>query len=54
MAWFMWSMLGEVLRFCAREKKWWLIPLVVLLLVLGLILVFASHTGISWALYPSF
>ncbi|HWF18956.1 MAG TPA: DUF5989 family protein, partial [Verrucomicrobiae bacterium] len=46
----MWSVLREFLRFCAQEKKWWLIPLVVIFLVLGLVLIFASSTGISWAL----
>jgi hypothetical protein len=50
----MWSVLGEFLRFCAREKKWWLIPLVVLLVVLSLVLIFASSSGIAWALYPFF
>jgi hypothetical protein len=50
----MWSVLREFLRFCAREKKWWLIPLVVVLLVLGLVLIFASSSGIAWALYPFF
>jgi len=51
---FMWSVLKEFLRFCAREKKWWLVPLVVVLVVLGLILIFASSSGIAWALYPFF
>jgi hypothetical protein len=50
----MWSVLKEFLRFCGREKKWWLVPLVVVLVVLGLILVFASSSGIAWALYPFF
>jgi len=51
---FMWSVLKEFLRFCAQEKKWWLVPLVLFLLVLGLILVFASSSGIAWTLYPFF
>ena len=50
----MWSLLKEFLRFCKQEKKWWLAPLIVLLLALGLILVFASSSGIAWALYPFF
>ena len=38
---------------CRQEKKWWLIPLVVVLLVcLGAILIFTASSGIVWALYP--
>ena len=48
----MWSLLKEFLRFARQEKKWWLIPLVVLLLALGAILIFTSSSGIAWALYP--
>jgi hypothetical protein len=50
----MWSLLKEFLQLCRQEKKWWLIPLVVVLLVLGLVLVFASSSGVAWALYPFF
>ena len=38
----MWSVFKEFLRFCAREKKWWLIPLIVVLLLLGVILIFSA------------
>ena len=50
----MWRLLKELLQLCRQEKKWWLIPLVVVLLALGAILVFASSSGIAWALYPFF
>ncbi len=50
----MWSLFKEFLRFCRQDKKWWLIPLITLLLILGLFLVFASSSGIAWALYPFF
>ncbi|HEY2083859.1 MAG TPA: DUF5989 family protein [Verrucomicrobiae bacterium] len=49
----MWSLIKELLRFCRREKKWWLIPLVSLLVLLGIILILTANSGISWALYPS-
>ncbi len=48
----MWSLFKEFLKFCRQEKKWWLIPLIVLLLVLGAILIFTASSGIAWALYP--
>jgi hypothetical protein len=35
----MWTVFREFLRFCVRDKKWWLIPLVVLLLALAVVLV---------------
>jgi len=50
----MWTVFREFVRFCAREKKWWLLPLVVLLLLLAVILVFATSSGIVWAIYPLF
>jgi hypothetical protein len=48
----MWSLLKEFLQFCRKEKKWWLAPLIVLLLILGAILLFAGGSGLVWALYP--
>lgn len=48
----MWALLKEFWEFARREKKWWLIPLVVLLLGVGAVLVFTSSGGIVWALYP--
>jgi polyferredoxin len=48
----MWALLKEFLQFARQEKKWWLVPLVLVLLVLGAILVFSSSSGIAWALYP--
>jgi hypothetical protein len=48
-AWF-----KEFFQLLWREKKWWLIPLALLLLAgVGLILLLGSSSGISWALYPS-
>jgi hypothetical protein len=47
------SLLKEFLRFCRQEKKWVLIPLIILLLLLGAILIFTGGSGISWALYPT-
>jgi len=48
----MWTVFREFLRFCAREKKWWLIPLGILVIALAVILIFASSSGIVWSLYP--
>jgi hypothetical protein len=49
----MWTLFKEFLMVLPwQEKKWWLIPLIVLLLVLGAILIFTATSGIAWALYP--
>ncbi len=39
----MWSLLKEFLKFSRQEKKWWLIPLIVVLLLLGAILIFTGQ-----------
>ncbi len=48
----MWQLLKEYLQYLGREKKWWLIPLVILLVILGALLVFGSASGLGWAIYP--
>jgi hypothetical protein len=48
----MWSLLKEFLRFLRQEKKWWLLPLVVILLVLGALMVISSGSVLSPFLYP--
>jgi len=47
------SLLKEFFRFSKQEKKWWLIPLIVLVLLLGVVLFFTAGSGIAWTLYPS-
>ena len=49
----MWALFKEFLQFARREKKWWLIPLVAIVLLLTALFIFAGGSGISWALYPS-
>ena len=46
--------LKELLCLCRQEKKWLVIP-IVLVLALGLaaMLLFTSNSQHSWALYPS-
>jgi presenilin-like A22 family membrane protease len=48
----MWALAKEFLQFLRQEKKWWLVPLVVVLLALGALLIFGSSSGIAWAIYP--
>jgi Family of unknown function (DUF5989) len=48
----MWSLLKEFLSYLKAEKKWWLIPLVVVLVGFGAVLIFGSSSGLGWAIYP--
>ena len=46
------SLFKEFLRFARAEKKWWLVPLIIVLLLLGALILFTGSSGIAWALYP--
>ncbi len=45
------GLLRELRDFLLHSKKWWLVPIVVLLLLMGL-LVFLSGTGAAPLTYP--
>ena len=45
---------GELLTFLWQRKLFWLIPMVALLLLLGLLLVFGSATGVAPFIYTLF
>jgi hypothetical protein len=49
----MWSLFKEFLKCAGQEKKWWLIPLILVLLTVGAIVIFTVNSGIAWSLYPS-
>jgi Family of unknown function (DUF5989) len=46
------ALLKEFFLFLCREKRWWLLPLVVVLLALGALLVISSGSVLSPFLYP--
>ncbi|MBK8002136.1 MAG: hypothetical protein IPK15_26430 [Verrucomicrobia bacterium] len=48
----MWQLFREFLLFLKQEKKWWLIPLVGLLLILGAIIGFSSGSVLAPLMYP--
>ncbi len=48
----MWPLLKEFFQFLRQEKKWWLVPLVVVLLALGVLMVVSSGSVLSPFLYP--
>ncbi len=48
------SIVKEFILFVKHEKKWWMIPLVGVLLVVGMLIVFASNSPLAPFLYPLF
>lgn len=48
------GVLGELLAFLWKRKLWWLIPMVTTLLFCGLLLVFASSSGLGPFIYSLF
>ena len=48
----MWALCKEFLLFLKQEKKWWLWPLVILLLVLGALILFSSTSVLAPLMYP--
>lgn len=45
---------GELLQFLWKAKLWFLIPMVAVLLVFGLLLIFAQATGVAPFVYTLF
>ena len=45
---------GQLLNFLWQRKLWWLIPMVAVLLLFGLLLIFASASGVGPFIYTLF
>lgn len=45
---------GELLQFFWHRKMWWMIPMVSVLLLLGLLIVFGTATGVGPFIYTLF
>lgn len=45
---------GELLRFFVRNKRWWLLPTVIVVLLLGVLLVLAQSSVIAPFIYTLF
>lgn len=48
------GIVGDFLGFLWQRKLWWLIPMVTVLLLFGLLLVFASASGVGPFIYTLF
>lgn len=53
----MWTNAGtsrELLEYLWSQKLWWLVPMVAVLLVFGLLLIFATASGVGPFIYSLF
>ena len=50
----MWDLIKEFARFLRQEKKWWLIPIILILLLVGALLVFAQGSVLAPFIYTIF
>lgn len=48
------GIVGELIEFLWLNKKWWLIPMALILVLFGLLLVFATSTGLAPFIYTLF
>ena len=48
------SLAKAFILFIKHEKKWWLIPLIAVLLLLGVVVIFASSSPLAPFIYPLF
>ena len=48
------SIVSELFVFLWRNKRWWLIPMMAVLLLFGVLLVFASTSGLGPLIYTLF
>ncbi len=48
------GVVGELFAFLWKRKLWWLIPMVLILLLFGVFLVFASVSGLGPFIYTLF
>lgn len=48
------SIVGEILKFLWAQRLWWLIPMVVVLLLVGLLLIFTASSGLGPLIYTIF
>ncbi|MBT3408357.1 hypothetical protein HOD20_09775 [archaeon] len=44
----------ELWEFLKVRKKWWLTPIIVMLLLVAFLIIFGSNTGVPVFIYPLF
>jgi hypothetical protein len=48
------ALIGELWAFMKERKKWWLLPVVIVMLVIGTLLIFAQGSALAPFIYTIF
>jgi len=48
------SLLGELWEFMRVRKKWWLLPIVIMLVLVGILIIFGQSSALSPFIYALF
>jgi hypothetical protein len=48
------GIVGDLLKFLWARRLWWLIPMIVVLLAFGILIIFASTSGLGPLIYTLF
>ena len=48
------NLISDLWQFMKENKKWWLLPLIVMLILVGLLIVFAQSSSLSPFVYALF
>ena len=48
------GIMGELLQFMWQRKLWWMMPMVIVLLLVGVLLIFAQSSAIAPFIYTLF
>ena len=48
------GLLGELWAFMAERKKWWLLPVIIVMVAVGALLVFAQGSALAPFIYTVF
>ena len=48
------SLSGDLWQFMKENKKWWLLPILIMLLLVGILIVFANSSSLSPFVYALF
>ena len=48
------GVVGEIFIYLWKNKRWWLIPMVIVLVIFGILLVFAAASGVGPFIYTLF
>lgn len=48
------SLLGELWAFLKERKAWWLTPIIIMLIIVGLLIIFGQSSAVSPFIYALF